>query len=61
MARACVSRLFADAISDVYFVELCVLSHVCANRDEIFELGVGQIFVCDFEEDAFLGLKDLLR
>ena len=49
------------AISDVYFAEVCVTSHVCRNRDELFNLEVGTLFECDFDEHAFLELRDLLK
>ena len=48
------------AISDVYFAEICVLSHICKNRAELFLADVGTIFECDFDEQRFLELRTLL-
>ena len=49
------------AIPDVYFAEVCVISHACRNRRELFRLDVGTLFECDFDERAFLELRTLLR
>jgi hypothetical protein len=49
------------AISDVYFAEVCVTSHVCKNREELFNLEVGTLFECEFDEHAFLELRELLK
>ena len=55
-------KLVGDyAISDVYFIEVCVISHVCRNRAELFKLEVGQLFECDFDDRAYLELHSLLR
>ena len=48
------------AISDVYFAEVCVLSHICKNRAELFRAEVGTIFECDFDRASFLELRTLL-
>ena len=49
------------AVSDVYFVEVCLTSHVCRNRKELFGLALGSLFECDFDEAAFLELEALLK
>ena len=48
------------AVSDVYYAEVCVLSHICSNREALFQLAVGQLFVCDFDEVAFRELSSIL-
>ena len=48
------------AVSDVYYTEVCVMSHICRNRDALFKLRVGELFECDFDEAAFLGLRNIL-
>ena len=48
------------AISDVYFAEVCVVSHVCRNRARLFSLEVGELFECDIDEGAFRELRELL-
>ena len=59
---ACVGNCETNyAISDVYFVEICVISHVCKNREELFALEVGELFECDLDEAAFRELEVLLR
>ena len=47
------------AVSDVYYAEVCVMSHSCRNREALFRLRVGELFVCDFDETAFLGSVSL--
>jgi hypothetical protein len=49
------------AVSDVYYAEICVLSAVCRNGEQLFRLGVGELFECDFDPSKFLGLRTLLR
>lgn len=49
------------AISDVYFAEVCVTSHVCKNKEELFSLETGMLFECDFDEAAYLELRTLLK
>ena len=41
------------AVSDVFYVEACLLSYVCHNRRRLFELSVGDDFVCDLDAQAF--------
>ena len=48
------------AISDVYYAEVCVVSHVCRNRARLFSLEVGELFECDIDEGAFRELRELL-
>ena len=49
------------AISDVYFVEVCVINHVCRNKAELFALQVGELFECDLDEAAVLEMEGLLK
>ena len=49
------------AVSDVYVAEICVLSHICRNNEELFRMRVGEIFECEFEAAKFMGLRTLLR
>ena len=48
------------AVSDVYYAEICVLSHICKNREQLFQLDVGQNFVCDLDEGGYRGLRQML-
>ena len=49
------------AISDVYYAEVCVVSHVCKNREQLFRLGYGDPFECDFDQRAFDELRGWLQ
>ena len=50
------------AVSDVFFAEVCLLSRLCANSDQLFRTRVGEIFTCDFDRDGFVRLaNDLLQ
>ena len=48
-------------ISDVYFAEVCVVSHVCKNREKLFQLDYGDPFVCEFDHAAFMQLRSWLE
>ena len=48
------------AVSDVYYAEICVLSTVCRNGEQLFRLGVGELFECEFDPAKFLGLRTML-
>jgi len=41
------------ALGDVYFAEVAVIFLVCANRAQLFELEVGETFVCEMDHDSF--------
>ena len=49
----------AYAISDVYFLEICLYSHMCKNREALFELAVGELFTCDVDTAAVLELTEI--
>ena len=48
-------------MSDVYYAEVCVLSHVCRNGAHLFSLRAGELFECLFNEAKFLSLQGMLR
>ena len=48
-------------MSDVYYAEICVLSHVCRNGARLFSLRVGELFECLFSEAKFQSLHSLLK
>jgi hypothetical protein len=48
------------AVSDVYFAEVCILSELCRNSEEIFHVGRGERFVCDFQEGRYRALVQAL-
>lgn len=49
------------AVSDVYFVEIAILTTICRNADRIFEVGVGDVMTCDLDMAAYWRLADALR
>lgn len=52
---------WAYAVSDVYFAEVCALSHICDNKHELFTLDVGTPFQCEFNQGAFFELRNILK
>ena len=44
----------------MYYVEVCVLSAICANRDELWRLDDGAVFVCDFDAEGWRALTEAL-
>lgn len=40
--------------------ETCLFNEICNNREELFSLGVGDSFVCDFSEKGFNELQRIL-
>ena len=49
--------------NDIYYLELCVLNEICANRDELFSLDVGDHFRCQYDAQGHAAMRDegLLR
>lgn len=52
-------RLDGYSLGDVYFAELCVTFALCANRGDLFNLEVGETFVCQRDKRAFDHLVDM--
>mgnify|MGYP006154879403 CR=1 FL=1 len=48
------------ATDDIFFLEVCLFSFVCKNKEELFEIEEKQFYVCDYDEDAFDELQTLL-
>jgi hypothetical protein len=46
--------------SDIYFVEICILSEACANGEELFSLGIGEPWYCQWDDVKWSGLKSML-
>jgi len=51
---------YAYTPDDKVFMEVCLLSELCSNSDDMFELPVGAPFECDFNAVAFRELQELL-
>lgn len=45
------------ANDDIYYLEVCLYSQVCANRDNLFALERGQDFECQIDKAAFAELQ----
>lgn len=52
--------IFGYATDDIYYLEACVLSQICQNSEELFQLAVGDPFICDFSREKFVELQELL-
>jgi len=48
------------ANDDIFYLEVCLYSQVCSNSDELFRLEVGDKFVCEFSEEGFELLQQML-
>lgn len=48
------------ANDDIFFLEVCLYSHLCDNRAELFKIGRAEDFVCELSAPRFADLKTLL-
>lgn len=48
------------ANDDIFFLEVCIFSHICSNNEHLFEMNTGEDFECDLSFDGFTRLRDLL-
>ena len=46
---------------DIYFLEICLYSQICANGDDIFNLDAGVNFECDLDMRRFKALQRSLE
>jgi len=51
---------FGYATDDVFFLEVCLFNQLCRNGDELFSLGVGEGFQCDYDPYSATELQKLL-
>ncbi|KAL1499397.1 hypothetical protein AB1Y20_011603 [Prymnesium parvum] len=49
------------AENDIYYLEVCTLSEMCANSDELFSVGVGDPFYCKFDPQKYKAMQLALR
>ena len=49
------------AWQDIAYLEVCILSEICANGHAIFQLGVGEPFHCDLVDARFNDLARILQ
>jgi len=43
---------------DIFYLEVCMYSTMCSNREELFQLQVGDTWRCELDEDGFTQLTD---
>ena len=48
------------ANDDIFFLEACIYSKVCANREEFFRLEAGKLFTCQVSAEGIRELQALL-
>jgi len=48
------------ANDDIYYIEVCLFSMVCKNSDALFQLEVGERWICDFDLEGFMSLQEML-
>jgi len=58
MPAGCGNRGYAS--SDIYYMEACVYSMMCKNRDEFWRLDAEQDFVCDMNWEGYSAFRDYL-
>ena len=46
------------ASSDIFFLESCFYSMMCANHEELWSLDVGDEFVCEMDWGGFTRMRD---
>lgn len=48
------------SLPDIFHLEVCFFNQVCTNGPALFELKVGEPFICQFSHERFAALSDLL-
>ena len=48
------------ASSDIFFMESCLYSMMCSNRDELFSLKAGEDFECELDEEGFERMREFI-
>jgi len=49
------------AENDVFYLETCLLSHLCRNNEELFSVEKGGFFECDFSRERYDELPAILN
>jgi hypothetical protein len=44
--------------ADIYYLEVCVLNEVCANRHEMFQVGRGTPFRCRIDMEGYRKMQE---
>ena len=48
-------------VEDVYFAEVCLLSTICTNTDDLFSVNDGEPFFCQLDRSAYDRFFEWLR
>ena len=59
-ARQAAKGGFGYGTEDIFYLEVCLFNHICSNGHQLFELGVGDTFICEFSQVKFDQLEVLL-
>jgi len=51
---------FGYASDPMFYLETCMLNKVCTNNRELWEIGAGEEFECEFSVDRWHELKEML-
>mgnify|MGYP003311313124 CR=1 FL=1 len=51
---------YGYATDDIFYLETCILSAICANADELFRLDAGELFSCQVEAQRVRDLQRVL-
>lgn len=46
--------------NDIFFLEICMFSMMCKNRESLFQVDAGRLWQCDFDEGGFREMQSLL-
>ena len=52
--------LYGYTSDDIFFLEVCLYNQLCSNSRDLFDLTVGDVFICNFSIDRFMELQELL-
>ena len=48
------------ASSDIFYMEACVYSMMCKNRDQLWSVEAEEVFMCDMDWEGYKELRDAL-
>ena len=48
-------------VGDVFYLETCLLNHLCRNRGQLFQVEATAPFECDVDMQRYRELESLLR
>ena len=60
MPRKAAERSAIARLQDIFFLELCIFSEICANSEQLFRTAAGEDFECVLSRHGFYSLRDTL-